>query len=297
MNVFNLALKTKKDVVDARMIAFFIDYGIIAVVLQSTISLQNDPFLFFLLGLSVIYFVILETLFGCTVGKFIMHLRVVDRYCNKPSISKAIIRSLLRCIMFIHPSILWLWVLEYFIARKSKFKQRLFDRLASTFVVNSKELEEFKANSKINSMSVEDYIFYHDQPKIDVLQNVAGDNYFDGRRVAIEFGNEKLKIKGIEGMSVDNILSEINNGARFVLFYEVLSLVVISQKTPSDIYFIRAGENRIKYHIRHSLVTMIFGWWGIPGIIWTISSLNINFKGGVDVTDSVLAALKFNLNG
>lgn len=242
---------------------------------------------------SIVYFICFETLLGCTLGKFIMGLRVMDQNCGKPSFYKGFVRSLLRIFIFIFPAILLVWILEYIIAYKSKFKQRFSDKIAGTYVVYEKDLRIFRKNKTENSMSLEEFIKYNDIPKIKVFEDADGNNFLDPENVIIQFNDSELKISGVKGLAIEDIFSEVNEGARFTLFYECFSLIIYSKKFPSNIYFIRQGEKNIQYHKGHSLRTLFFGWWGIPwGIIWTISCLKTNFDGGIDMTKTVLEALE-----
>lgn len=100
------------------------------------------------------------------------------------------------------------------------------------------------------------------------------------------------QIKNIEGLSVSDINRELNNGAKFVVFQYCISIVIMTFKRGSDIYFVKAGESALGHSIGFSLLTLILGWWGIPwGPIYSIESLYINLTGGKDVTQEVLNAL------
>jgi hypothetical protein len=98
-----------------------------------------------------------------------------------------------------------------------------------------------------------------------------------------------MKIQGIEGMSPDRLQFEIQRGAKLVFYQYSISVLVMSFRRSSDIYFIPAGESSITKGLPWSLVA---GWWGIPwGPIFTIQSLVTNFKGGKDVTAELNARL------
>ena len=100
------------------------------------------------------------------------------------------------------------------------------------------------------------------------------------------------KIKNIEGLTVDQINMELNSGAKFVVFQYCISILVMTFKRGSDIYFIRAEESTTKYSIGFTVLTALVGWWGIPwGPIYTIGSLHTNLKGGKDITQEVLHSL------
>ncbi|MDR0510190.1 MAG: hypothetical protein LBH06_03755 [Rikenellaceae bacterium] len=102
-----------------------------------------------------------------------------------------------------------------------------------------------------------------------------------------------INIRNIEGMSEDQINYELKRGGRFVVYLYCVSIVVLTFKRPGDVYFIKAGEPSIKYGLWLSLVSLLFGWWGLPwGPIHTVGSLWTNFRGGKDVTNEMLTALR-----
>ncbi|UZR98260.1 hypothetical protein [Chondrinema litorale] len=99
------------------------------------------------------------------------------------------------------------------------------------------------------------------------------------------------EIKGIEGLTTEQINKELQRGAKFVVFQYCISLIVVTFKRGSDIYFIREGESAVGKGIGYTLLTFFVGWWGIPwGPIYTIGSLYTNLSGGKDVTQEVLNA-------
>lgn len=101
------------------------------------------------------------------------------------------------------------------------------------------------------------------------------------------------QINGLEGMTVEEVNKEIANGAKFVIFIYCFSIVILSFKRSSNIYFIKAGESSFTKSLRFTLISLFFGWWGIPwGIIYTIQCLFTNLRGGKDMTAQVIAALR-----
>jgi hypothetical protein len=72
-----------------------------------------------------------------------------------------------------------------------------------------------------------------------------------------------------------------------------VSVVVLTFKRSSDIYFVRPGENAIGKGLPFTLLSLVAGWWGILwGPIYTVQSLYYNFQGGKDVTQAVRSSLK-----
>ncbi len=101
-----------------------------------------------------------------------------------------------------------------------------------------------------------------------------------------------VKIRGTENMSPESVKFEVERGGRFVIFQYCVSVLVMSFKRPSSIYFIKAEESALGKGLGFSLISLLFGWWGFPwGPIWTIGSLVTNLRGGRDITREVLQAL------
>ncbi len=100
------------------------------------------------------------------------------------------------------------------------------------------------------------------------------------------------QIRNMEGLSVNDINSELNNGAKFVVFEYCISIVVMTFRRSSDVYFIREGESSVKHSLGFTIMTIFLGWWGIPwGPIYTIGALYSNLSGGKDITQEVLRSM------
>jgi hypothetical protein len=101
-----------------------------------------------------------------------------------------------------------------------------------------------------------------------------------------------MEIKNIDGLSLKEIKGLIQQGAKFVIFPYAISIIIMSFKRNSSIYFIRPNENSFKYSYAHFGVNILFGWWGIPwGPIYTIGALFSHITGGKDITQIVLSEL------
>jgi hypothetical protein len=106
-----------------------------------------------------------------------------------------------------------------------------------------------------------------------------------------------MKITGIEGLTGQQLNDELQRGAKFVYFQYCISIVIMTFKRPSDIYFIRAGQNGIVKGLPFSLISLFLGWWGIPwGPIYTIGSFITNFGGGKNVTNEVVASMQKSMH-
>lgn len=98
-----------------------------------------------------------------------------------------------------------------------------------------------------------------------------------------------VAINGIKSMRLGEIESEVQSGARFVMFQYCYSIVFITLRRSSDIYFVRSSESAWTKSLKWTTITFLLGWWGIPwGFIYTPSIIMNNLKGGKDVTAAVI---------
>jgi hypothetical protein len=101
-----------------------------------------------------------------------------------------------------------------------------------------------------------------------------------------------MQIKGLGSMTVEELTRELANGARFVIYQYAISVVILSFKRGSDIYFVRSNESAVMKGLPYTLLTLAAGWWGIPfGPIFSLIVLFNNLTGGKDVTKEVCAIL------
>lgn len=101
-----------------------------------------------------------------------------------------------------------------------------------------------------------------------------------------------MRIIGIDNMSPEELKGELASGGRFVIYQYCISVVVVSFKRGSDIYFIRPGDNAFTKGLLFTLCSLVLGRWGIPwGPIWTISAIVTNSRGGRNVTAEVLRSM------
>lgn len=101
-----------------------------------------------------------------------------------------------------------------------------------------------------------------------------------------------MSIQGVAGLTQDDLADELRRGGRFVVFSYTVSILIMTFKQPTSVYFIRSGESAFVKALPFVLITMLFGWWGIPwGPIYSIWSLVENLGGGKDVTREIVGAL------
>lgn len=97
------------------------------------------------------------------------------------------------------------------------------------------------------------------------------------------------EIKGIEGLTLGDINEEVQKGAKFVSFTYCISIILMTFKRPSDIFFIKHNESAFFKGLPYTALSLVLGWWGIPwGPIYTLGALFGNSSGGKDLTQEVL---------
>jgi hypothetical protein len=98
-----------------------------------------------------------------------------------------------------------------------------------------------------------------------------------------------MKVKGIDGMSGADLQREIQMGGRFVIFQYCISILIMTFRRPTDIFFIPAGEKAWSKSIPYCIVSLFLGWWGLPwGLIYTPATIFTNLGGGKDVTNEIM---------
>ncbi len=101
-----------------------------------------------------------------------------------------------------------------------------------------------------------------------------------------------MQIKGVENMTKDQLAQEVAKGGKFVIYQYAISVIILSFKQGSDIYFVRSTENAVAKGLPFTLLTLVAGWWGIPfGPIFSAMALFNNLRGGKDVTKEVMGIL------
>jgi hypothetical protein len=99
-----------------------------------------------------------------------------------------------------------------------------------------------------------------------------------------------VKIVGTDGLSKAQVQEEVQRGGKFVFYQYCVSVIVVTFKRSSSIYFLKAGESRLTKGLLFSAVSLLTGWWGIPwGPIYTVQTIAKNFSGGRDITRELMA--------
>ena len=98
------------------------------------------------------------------------------------------------------------------------------------------------------------------------------------------------QIHGIQDRDQATLRREIEQGGKFVVFSYTISILIMTFKRSTDVYYIPPGAWTLKYAAIPTIGTFFFGWWGIPwGPIYTLMSIFGNLMGGKNITQDVLA--------
>lgn len=98
------------------------------------------------------------------------------------------------------------------------------------------------------------------------------------------------QIKGIETYTDQALMQEVQRGGRFVVYEYCFSILIMTFKRGTDVYFVRADESRFMKGLGFTMISLLFGWWGFPwGFIYTPMVLVTNLSGGRDVTNEIMA--------
>lgn len=101
-----------------------------------------------------------------------------------------------------------------------------------------------------------------------------------------------MEIRGINNATYEQIHAEVQYGAKFVQYTYVISIVILTLRLKSDIFFIRRGSSGFAEGIPYSLISLLAGWWGFPfGFIFTPIHIMMNSFGGSNVTQTVMSQL------
>ena len=101
-----------------------------------------------------------------------------------------------------------------------------------------------------------------------------------------------MKVRGIEGLTLAEMIEQVRRGARFVVFAWSVGIGVANVRRASAVYFVRPGNRTVWKHLGCTLLTAALGWWSIPrGPRCAVSCLRQNLRGGEDVTAAVLQML------
>ena len=100
-----------------------------------------------------------------------------------------------------------------------------------------------------------------------------------------------MTLEQVSRWSFADLSEDIAKGGKFVYFTYAISLLIITFKRPSKVFYIPSNSSPISHGWVYLLISFLLGWWGIPwGPIYTVQSIYYAFV-GYDVTGEVLKSL------
>jgi hypothetical protein len=104
-----------------------------------------------------------------------------------------------------------------------------------------------------------------------------------------------VRIRGIDPLTPAALDKELAAGGRLVFFEYCISLVFATTRRTSEVYLLRQGDHGLIRGMPYTLLSLLFGWWGVPwGLVYTPLTLLTNLSGGIDVTGEVRDTLLGN---
>jgi len=249
------------------------------------------------------YFISLETLTGYTLGKYIFKIKVINYNFENPTVKQSLIRSLF-WVIEANPMLVIVPIITYYIVHNNKTGQRFGDKIAGTYVIRTKYIEKYKDVTLLNS---EDF-----NNKMKEFKEKLP-NYYEDLKSSIFFIKYKSKVRiiGIEDLTYDELVAQINNGKEFKIYsYSLIFYIIFT--TVSPVYFDQDSSKAISAKIKYIILSLLTSIFYIPTIIYMLSSqlyssenyilialfsffvilslpaLIANLRGGYDVTAEVL---------
>lgn len=97
-----------------------------------------------------------------------------------------------------------------------------------------------------------------------------------------------MDIIGLENKSNNEIKELLSNGGKVVYFQYTISMIFLTQKNNSPFFYIAPNESTFSFGVKYLLLSLFFGWWGIPwGPIYTLETLFTTLFGGKEVTKDI----------
>jgi hypothetical protein len=105
---------------------------------------------------------------------------------------------------------------------------------------------------------------------------------------------ELLCIRWVWLMTIDELMLDIDKGWKFVVFSYVFSIIILTFKRPTQMYYIKSQEWALKRSFPYIISTSLLWWWWVPWWpIYSIWSLYDNLRWWTNVTESILSNLSY----
>lgn len=78
-----------------------------------------------------------------------------------------------------------------------------------------------------------------------------------------------MRLKELENRTVEELESNMSKGGKFVIFTYAISIILVTFRRSSDIYYIKSDEYRISHGFQYLLLSFFLGWCGAPWGLFT----------------------------
>jgi hypothetical protein len=96
-----------------------------------------------------------------------------------------------------------------------------------------------------------------------------------------------MRVRGVEKLTLEQVQAEMALGGRFVFYEYCVSVIVATMRRPSDVYFLPANDLGVIRGLPYVLLSLFFGWWGIPfGVLYTPMTIFTNLCGGRELSEA-----------
>jgi hypothetical protein len=104
--------------------------------------------------------------------------------------------------------------------------------------------------------------------------------------------SDLIPLAGSQPLFLEEIRTRVAAGARLVRFEFCVSALLFTVRRQSPVYLTSSWQERYLRGLGYSVAALLLGPWAVPwGLIFTPWAVWVNLTGGVDETDSILAAL------
>lgn len=97
------------------------------------------------------------------------------------------------------------------------------------------------------------------------------------------------QIHGVGNMTVSELRQEVQQGGKFVVYLYCVSILILTFKRSSAIYFIRANENAVLKGLPFTFLSLLAGWWHLQ--LLPSKPLSRTCKEGNDITPEMMNSL------
>lgn len=99
------------------------------------------------------------------------------------------------------------------------------------------------------------------------------------------------RVTNARELSPRELIEAVKRGRRFVRYRWVLSFGLFTLGRWSAVHLVVPGDEAQDLAMPYSLITVLFGWWSPWGVRASLRALELNQRGGADVTYELLVQL------